>query len=67
MAKSDKETSVTILFVDEEYDRGPILHQAGGVPVYPNDTPEKIAARVIKVEHRAYSEAVQIWLNKQTK
>ncbi|MDP8207405.1 MAG: phosphoribosylglycinamide formyltransferase [Candidatus Electryonea clarkiae] len=64
LAKGDKETGVTIHFVDEEYDRGPILHQVGGVPVYPNDTPEKIAARVLEVEHRAYCEAVQIWMDK---
>jgi formyltetrahydrofolate hydrolase len=34
-------------FVDEEYDRGAILAQRV-VPVYPTDTPKKVAARVLK-------------------
>jgi len=37
----------TVHFVDEEYDRGPILAQAV-VPVSPTDTPEMLAARVLK-------------------
>lgn len=37
----------TIHFIDEEYDTGPILAQAV-VPVYPTDSPEKLAARVLK-------------------
>jgi phosphoribosylglycinamide formyltransferase-1 len=37
--------------VDEEYDRGEILGQAR-VPVLPDDTPESLAARVLRAEHR---------------
>jgi phosphoribosylglycinamide formyltransferase-1 len=37
--------------VDEHYDRGAILGQAR-VPVLPGDDPERLAARVLEVEHR---------------
>jgi len=37
----------TVHFVDEEYDTGPILSQAV-VPVYPSDTAQSLAARVLK-------------------
>ena len=39
-----------------EYDRGPILSQRA-VPVFPADTPEILAARVLKAEHDLYPEA----------
>lgn len=47
----------TVHFVDEEYDTGPILAQRV-VPVLPFDTPERLAARVLKEEHVAYPKAV---------
>jgi len=40
----------TVHFVNERYDEGRILAQ-WPVPVYPNDTPEHLAARVLEVEH----------------
>ena len=46
-------TGVTVHFVDEEYDRGPIIAQ-WPVPVHPGDTPEELAARVLAVEHALY-------------
>ena len=46
----------TIHFVDEEYDTGTILAQ-WPVPVMPGDTPETLAARVLKVEHILYPRA----------
>jgi hypothetical protein len=39
-------TGPTVHFVDEEYDTGPILAQRV-VPVYPTDTPQQLAARVL--------------------
>ena len=44
-------TGVTVHFVSEEYDRGPILAQ-WPVPVMPGDTPESVARRIHAVEHR---------------
>ena len=46
-----RESGATVHLVDEVYDRGAILAQ-GRVPVLPNDTPERLAARVLEVEHR---------------
>jgi phosphoribosylglycinamide formyltransferase len=43
----------TIHFVDERYDTGSILAQ-WPVPVLAGDTPETLAARVLKVEHVLY-------------
>ncbi|CAG9464683.1 unnamed protein product [Pedinophyceae sp. YPF-701] len=47
----------TVHFVDEIYDHGPILAQAV-VAVSPTDSPEQVAAKVLKEEHRLYPEAV---------
>lgn len=44
-------TGVTVHFVDEQYDRGPIIAQ-WPVPVLPGDTPASLAARVLRIEHR---------------
>jgi len=44
-------SGATVHLVDEEYDRGEILGQAR-VPVLPDDTPETLAARVLKAEHQ---------------
>ena len=52
-------TGVTIHFVDEDYDTGPILLQKP-VPVHTNDTPESLASRVLAVEHRIYPAALQL-------
>jgi len=43
-------SAVTMHFVDEVYDRGPILF-AQPIPIEPEDTPETLAARVNRAEH----------------
>ncbi len=43
----------TIHFVDERYDTGPIIGQ-WPVPVHPDDTPDTLAARVLRYEHKLY-------------
>ncbi len=48
----------TIHFVDERYDTGPILAQ-WPVPVLDDDTPDSLAARVLKYEHRLYPAALR--------
>ena len=50
-------SGATVHYVDEEYDRGPILVQ-WPVPVLPDDTPDSLAARVLQVEHRLLPAAV---------
>ena len=47
----------TIHFVTPELDCGPIISQ-GVVPIFDNDTADDIAARVLKLEHRLFPQAV---------
>ncbi|KAG2572169.1 hypothetical protein PVAP13_7KG152400 [Panicum virgatum] len=47
----------TVHFVDEHYDTGKTLAQRV-VPVFADDTPELLAARVLHEEHQVYVEAV---------
>ena len=51
VARGCRVSGVTIHFVSEEYDRGPILAQ-WPVPVMEGDDAEALAARVLRVEHR---------------
>jgi formyltetrahydrofolate-dependent phosphoribosylglycinamide formyltransferase len=51
LASGARETGATVHLVDEVYDRGAVLAQAR-VPVLPGDTPERLAERVLEVEHR---------------
>jgi len=53
-------SGVTVHLVDEEYDHGPIVLQEP-VPVYPTDTPQALAERIRKVEHRIYPEALRLF------
>ncbi len=57
-----KISGCTVHFVDEHLDAGPIIVQAA-VPVLNDDTPETLAARILKEEHRIYSEAINIVLS----
>jgi phosphoribosylglycinamide formyltransferase-1 len=51
----------TVHFVDENLDAGPIVLQAI-VPVDDHDTEGTLSARILKEEHRIYTEAVKIIL-----
>jgi len=57
LASGARESGVTVHFVDEEFDRGPIIAQEK-VPVQPDDTPETLAARVLEAEHRVLPRVV---------
>lgn len=50
-------TGPTVHFVDEEYDSGKIVGQRT-VQVFPTDSPEEVAARVLKEEHILYPHVV---------
>ena len=56
----EKETGATVHFVTEGVDAGPIILQ-GDVKVSPNDTPQILAEKVLKVEHQIYPEAVRLF------
>jgi folate-dependent phosphoribosylglycinamide formyltransferase PurN len=58
IAAGAREHGATVHFVAPELDSGPIIEQAS-VPVLSGDTPEKLAARVLEVEHRIYPLALK--------
>jgi phosphoribosylglycinamide formyltransferase 1 len=55
-----KLTGVTVHLVDEVYDHGAIVLQEA-VPVLDNDTPETLQQRVLEIEHKLYSQAIQLF------
>ncbi len=56
-----KFSGCTVHLVDEGVDTGPIVCQAV-VPVKDNDTEQTLAARILKEEHRIYSQAICLLL-----
>lgn len=58
LAGRELESGCTVHFVDDEYDRGPVILQER-VPVLPNDTVETLAQRVFEAECRAYPRALE--------
>lgn len=57
LAHGVKVTGVTVHFVDEEVDHGPIIAQRP-VPVLPGDTEETLHERIQIEEHKIYPEVV---------
>ncbi|MDZ7807452.1 MAG: phosphoribosylglycinamide formyltransferase [Gracilimonas sp.] len=53
----------TVHLVNEDFDKGPILAQTE-VSVQPDDTPQSLAARILKQEHELLPATVQEYLNK---
>ena len=51
-------SGATVHYVDEQYDRGPIIAQ-WPVPVRPGDTAETLAARVLAAEHKLLPRVVR--------
>ena len=51
-------SGATVHYVSENYDEGRIIAQRE-VPVWPDDTPESLAARVLAVEHVLYPDALE--------
>ena len=60
LAGGVKVTGATVHFVDEEYDKGPILVQEA-IPVKEDDDAESLAARVQEVERRLVPLAIR-WI-----
>ncbi len=54
-----KLTGCTVHFCDNQYDHGPVILQKA-VPVFDDDTPETLAARVFQAETEAYPEALRL-------
>lgn len=53
-----KFSGCTVHFADEGVDTGPVIIQAV-VPVLPDDTEESLASRILREEHKIYSQAIQ--------
>lgn len=60
LSSNNKYTGCTVHFVDEKYDHGQIILQEK-IAVLENDTPETLAERVLKLEHKLYPEAVRLF------
>ncbi len=60
IAYGAKITGVTVHFVDEHYDHGPIILQ-GPVPVLDGDTADTLAERVQAEERELYPRAIQLF------
>ncbi len=56
-----KFTGVTVHFVDEEMDHGPIILQ-GALKIEENDTLEKLEVKIHKLEHKLYPVAIELFL-----
>ncbi len=54
----EKETGITIHYVNEKYDEGQIIFQIS-TPISPGDTPEGIAEKVHALEHQYYPKVVE--------
>jgi phosphoribosylglycinamide formyltransferase 1 len=59
-----KVAGCTVHFVDEELDHGAIIIQKA-VPVLDADDEHRLAERILEQEHEAYSEAINIVLNRE--
>ena len=61
-----KVAGCTVHFVDEELDHGAIIVQKA-VPVLDADDEHTLAARILEQEHIAYSEAINLVLNREVR
>ena len=58
IAAGERETGITIHYIDEHYDEGTVIFQAK-CPVLPSDTPEEVAAKVHALEYAHYPKVIE--------
>ena len=63
IAAGEKESGITIHYVNDHYDQGAIIFQAK-CPVLPTDTPDDLAARVHELEYRHFPRVIEDTLKK---
>lgn len=63
IAAGEKESGITIHYVNEHYDSGTIIFQAK-CPVLPDDTPDTLAARVHELEYAHFPRVIEETLQK---
>ena len=64
IAAGEKESGITIHYVNDHYDQGAIIFQAK-CPVLPTDTPDDLAARVHELEYRYFPHIIAETILKQ--
>ncbi|MDX1685775.1 MAG: phosphoribosylglycinamide formyltransferase [Saprospiraceae bacterium] len=57
-SSGDKETGITIHFVNQEYDKGRVIFQSS-CQIDPEDSPEDIAKKVQKLEHKYFPKVIE--------
>jgi phosphoribosylglycinamide formyltransferase-1 len=60
----EKESGITIHYVNEKYDDGDIIFQ-GRCPVVESDTPDSLAEKVHQLEYKHYPEVIARILERQ--
>jgi phosphoribosylglycinamide formyltransferase-1 len=58
VAAGEKESGITIHYVNEHYDEGGVIFQAS-FPVLPSDTPEDVARKGQILEHKYFPEVIE--------
>ena len=58
VSAGEKESGITIHFVNEHYDEGAIIFQSS-FPVLPSDTPEDVAKKGQVLEHRDFPKVIE--------
>jgi phosphoribosylglycinamide formyltransferase-1 len=66
IARGEKVSGATVHLVDEEYDRGPMILQKT-VDVMPDETPDSLAEKVLKVEHEIFPLALKAFAEGRVK
>jgi len=66
LASGEKVSGATVHLVDEEYDRGPIVMQKT-VDIVPDETPDSLAAKVLKIEHEIFPLALKAFAEGRVK
>jgi len=58
IASGETKSGISIHYIDEHYDEGPIIFQAE-CPVLADDTPESLCERIHQLEHKWYPEIIE--------
>ena len=66
LASGEKISGATVHLVDEEYDHGQIVMQKT-VDITPEETPDSLAAKVLKVEHEIFPLALKAFAEGRVK
>ena len=60
----EKISGCTVHYIDSSVDRGPVIIRSS-VPIFKNDTPQRLNDRITIVEHRTYPKAIQLHIDRR--